>query len=69
MYGLVPHCRAATLVAQLGPTQLDTLVTVDDLSVKEGTLLHKLTARALIRDYEVGMLSEDQRLHEVCVRK
>ena len=62
----MPHCRAATLVAQLGDAHLETLVSVDNLSVTEGTLLHKLTARALIRDYETGMLSEDQRLHEVC---
>ncbi|XP_063679343.1 uncharacterized protein LOC134814927 isoform X2 [Bolinopsis microptera] len=69
VYGYVPNCRSASLLAHLGDQVLDTLVSVEELNVKQGSVLHKLTARAMIDDYVNGVMSEDQRLHESQQRK
>ena len=36
VYGYVPHCRSASLLAHLGDQFLDTLVSVEELNVKQG---------------------------------
>ncbi|XP_067371717.1 protein mono-ADP-ribosyltransferase PARP4 isoform X1 [Channa argus] len=64
VYGFVPHCTQATLLGNLGGQELKTMVSTSELQKTRGTFLHKLTARALIRDYEDGNLDADEAEHE-----
>ncbi|XP_055361012.1 protein mono-ADP-ribosyltransferase PARP4 isoform X2 [Betta splendens] len=64
VYGFVPHCTQATLFGDLSGQELKTMVSTSELQKTRGTFLHKLTARALIRDYEDGNLDTDEAEHE-----
>nr|XP_054590936.1 protein mono-ADP-ribosyltransferase PARP4 isoform X2 [Nothobranchius furzeri] len=64
VYGLVPHCTQATLFGNLHGQELKTVVSTTELQMTRGTFLHKLTARALIRDYEDGSLDTNEAQHE-----
>uniref|UniRef100_A0A8D3C5K4 Poly [ADP-ribose] polymerase n=1 Tax=Scophthalmus maximus TaxID=52904 RepID=A0A8D3C5K4_SCOMX len=64
VYGFVPHCTQATLLGNLSGQELKTMVSTSELQKTKGTFLHKLTARALIRDYEDGSLDRDEAEHE-----
>ncbi|XP_041806571.1 protein mono-ADP-ribosyltransferase PARP4 [Chelmon rostratus] len=64
VYGFVPHCTQATLLGNLSGQELQTMVSTSELQKTRGTFLHKLTARALIRDYEDGSLDTDEAEHE-----
>uniref|UniRef100_A0A2C9KRG3 Poly [ADP-ribose] polymerase n=1 Tax=Biomphalaria glabrata TaxID=6526 RepID=A0A2C9KRG3_BIOGL len=65
IYGFVPNCTMATLSANVGGQQASTVVSTSELSITEGNLVHRLTARAVIRDWEDGMLSSDRTGHEI----
>ncbi|KAM9347781.1 protein mono-ADP-ribosyltransferase PARP4 [Symphorus nematophorus] len=64
VYGFVPHCTQATLLGNLSGQELKTMVSTSELQKTRGTFLHKLTARALIRDYEDGSLDTSEAEHE-----
>uniref|UniRef100_A0AAQ5ZW98 Poly [ADP-ribose] polymerase n=1 Tax=Amphiprion ocellaris TaxID=80972 RepID=A0AAQ5ZW98_AMPOC len=64
VYGFVPHCTEATLLGNLGGLRLQTMVSTSELQKTRGTFLHKLTARAVIRDYEDGLLDASEAEHE-----
>ncbi|XP_070694423.1 protein mono-ADP-ribosyltransferase PARP4 [Pempheris klunzingeri] len=64
VYGFVPHCTQATLLGNLSGQELKTMVSTSELQKTRGTFLHKLTARALIRDYEDGSLDPSEAEHE-----
>ncbi|KAJ8253455.1 hypothetical protein GJAV_G00213140 [Gymnothorax javanicus] len=64
VYGFVPHCTQATLYGKLSNQEIETVVSTSELQKTKGTFLHKLTARALIRDYEDGSLHVDEAEHE-----
>ncbi|XP_016517770.1 poly [ADP-ribose] polymerase 4-like isoform X1 [Poecilia formosa] len=64
VYGFVPHCTQATLLGDLRGQELQTMVSTTELQKTRGTFLHKLTARALIRDYEDGNLDITEAEHE-----
>ncbi|XP_071338341.1 protein mono-ADP-ribosyltransferase PARP4 isoform X2 [Trachinotus anak] len=64
VYGFVPHCTQATLLGNLSGQELQTMVSTSELQTTRGTFLHKLTARALIRDYEDGSLDTNEAEHE-----
>ncbi|XP_063743536.1 protein mono-ADP-ribosyltransferase PARP4 isoform X2 [Eleginops maclovinus] len=64
VYGFVPHCTQATLLGNLNGQELQTMVSTSELQKTRGTFLHKLTARALIRDYEDGSLDTNEAEHE-----
>uniref|UniRef100_A0A3B4UNQ4 Poly [ADP-ribose] polymerase n=1 Tax=Seriola dumerili TaxID=41447 RepID=A0A3B4UNQ4_SERDU len=64
VYGFVPHCTQATLLGNLSGQELKTMVSTSELQKTRGTFLHKLTARALIRDYEDGNLDTNEAEHE-----
>ncbi|XP_077392492.1 protein mono-ADP-ribosyltransferase PARP4 [Festucalex cinctus] len=64
VYGFVPHCTQATLLGNLSGQELRTMVSTSELQKTRGTFLHKLTARALIRDYEDGSLDSNEAEHE-----
>ncbi|XP_035398698.1 protein mono-ADP-ribosyltransferase PARP4 [Cygnus atratus] len=65
VYGFVPHCTQATLRAIINDKELQTVVSTTELQKTTGTVLHKLTARAFIRDYEDGILHENETEHEM----
>ncbi|XP_043104064.1 protein mono-ADP-ribosyltransferase PARP4-like isoform X2 [Puntigrus tetrazona] len=64
VYGFVPHCTQATLFGDLSGQEIKTMVSTTELQKTKGTLLHKLTARAIIRDYEDGILANSEAEHE-----
>ncbi|XP_074159822.1 protein mono-ADP-ribosyltransferase PARP4 isoform X2 [Sminthopsis crassicaudata] len=65
VYGFIPHCTQAILNALIQEMEFQTMVSTTELQKTTGTMLHKLTARAIIRDYEDGMLHEDETKHEM----
>ncbi|XP_016143869.1 poly [ADP-ribose] polymerase 4-like [Sinocyclocheilus grahami] len=64
IYGFVPHCTQATLFGDLSGQEIKTMVSTTELQKTKGTFLHKLTARAIIRDYEDGILGNSEAEHE-----
>ncbi|XP_017325371.2 protein mono-ADP-ribosyltransferase PARP4 isoform X2 [Ictalurus punctatus] len=64
VYGFVPHCTRATLFGDLSGQEIETMVCTTELQKTKGTFLHKLTARAIIRDYEDGSLGSSEAEHE-----
>ncbi|TRY93758.1 hypothetical protein DNTS_023453 [Danionella cerebrum] len=64
VYGFVPHCTQATLFGDLSGQEIKTMVSTTELQKTKGTFLHKLTARAIIRDYEDGILGNSEAEHE-----
>ncbi|XP_041352469.1 protein mono-ADP-ribosyltransferase PARP4-like isoform X2 [Gigantopelta aegis] len=65
VYGYVPNCTMATLKAVVGGQEVCTVVSTSDLGITRGLTVHRLTARAIIRDWEDGMLSSDRTRHEI----
>ncbi|XP_075054975.1 protein mono-ADP-ribosyltransferase PARP4-like isoform X2 [Mixophyes fleayi] len=65
VYGFVPHCTQATLKALINNEELENMVSTTELQKTTGTILHKLTARALIKDYEDGILHEKEHENEM----
>eukprot|EP00062_Callorhinchus_milii_P019744 gi/632974631/ref/XP_007903786.1/ PREDICTED: LOW QUALITY PROTEIN: poly [ADP-ribose] polymerase 4 [Callorhinchus milii] len=65
VYGFVPHCTQATLSALINNQEIKTMVSTTELQKTKGKMLHRLTARALIGDYENGSLHADQSEHEM----
>uniref|UniRef100_A0A2H6MVH8 PARP4 MVP-ID C-terminal domain-containing protein n=2 Tax=Micrurus carvalhoi TaxID=3147026 RepID=A0A2H6MVH8_9SAUR len=65
VYGFVHNCTEAILKAQVDNQELYTLVSTSELQKTTGTILHKLAARAFIREYEQGMLDENETQHEM----
>uniref|UniRef100_F6YT84 Poly [ADP-ribose] polymerase n=1 Tax=Monodelphis domestica TaxID=13616 RepID=F6YT84_MONDO len=65
VYGFIPHCTQAILSALFQDREFQTMVSTTELQKTTGTMLHKLTARAIIRDYEDGVLHEDETKHEM----
>uniref|UniRef100_A0A2K6G5Y5 Poly [ADP-ribose] polymerase n=1 Tax=Propithecus coquereli TaxID=379532 RepID=A0A2K6G5Y5_PROCO len=65
VYGFIPHCTQATLCALIQEKEFCTMVSTTELQKTTGTMIHKLTARALIRDYEDGILHENETGHEM----
>ncbi|KAI7809102.1 hypothetical protein IRJ41_025844, partial [Triplophysa rosa] len=64
VYGFVPHCTQATMFGDLSGQEIKTMVSTTELQKTKGTFLHKLTARAIIRDYEDGILGDSEAEHE-----
>ncbi|XP_033101567.1 protein mono-ADP-ribosyltransferase PARP4-like, partial [Anneissia japonica] len=65
VYGYVPFCRQATLRAEINGDEISTMVSTHELNVTEGKILHQLTARAIIRDWEDGTLDVDPVEHDI----
>ncbi|XP_041440465.1 protein mono-ADP-ribosyltransferase PARP4 isoform X9 [Xenopus laevis] len=65
VYGFAPRCTQAKLQALIDDKELDTMASTTELQKTTGTMLHKLTARAVIRDYEDGFLHEKEHEHEM----
>uniref|UniRef100_UPI00398E7C2A protein mono-ADP-ribosyltransferase PARP4 isoform X2 n=1 Tax=Pristiophorus japonicus TaxID=55135 RepID=UPI00398E7C2A len=65
IYGFVPHCTQAALCAVINNQEVSTMVSTTELQKTKGKILHRLTARALIGDYENGSLHTDESEHEM----
>ncbi|KAH0625127.1 hypothetical protein JD844_033266 [Phrynosoma platyrhinos] len=65
VYGFISNCTQATLHALIDNQELQTMVSTTELQKTTGTMLHKLAARAFIRDYEQGILHENETEHEM----
>ncbi|XP_054112653.1 protein mono-ADP-ribosyltransferase PARP4 isoform X2 [Callithrix jacchus] len=65
VYGFIPHCTQATLCALIQEKEFSTMVSTTELQKTTGTMIHRLAARALIRDYEDGILHENETSHEM----
>ncbi|XP_025926285.1 poly [ADP-ribose] polymerase 4 isoform X1 [Apteryx rowi] len=65
VYGFILHCTQATLSTVINDEEIQTMVSTTELQKTTGTVLHKLTARAFIRDYEDGILHENETEHEM----
>ncbi|GFR66346.1 poly [ADP-ribose] polymerase [Elysia marginata] len=65
VYGYVPNCTMVTLKAEVGGQEVSTVVSTSELSITEGLLVHRLTARAIIQDWEAGVLARDRTHHEL----
>ncbi|XP_062983799.1 protein mono-ADP-ribosyltransferase PARP4 [Elgaria multicarinata webbii] len=64
VYGFISNCTQATLNALVDNQELQTMVSTTELQKTTGTMLHKLAARAFIRDFEQGILDENEIEHE-----
>ncbi|XP_055988932.1 protein mono-ADP-ribosyltransferase PARP4 [Sorex fumeus] len=69
VYGFIPHCTQACLCALIQEKEFSAMVSTTELQKTKGTMIHKLTARALIRDYEDGILHEDETNHQMKKQK
>ncbi|XP_032773119.1 protein mono-ADP-ribosyltransferase PARP4 [Rattus rattus] len=65
VYGFIPHCTQASLCAFIQGKEFCTMVSTTELQKTTGTMIHKLAARALIRDYEDGILHDNETNHEM----
>ncbi|VDI59027.1 poly [ADP-ribose] polymerase [Mytilus galloprovincialis] len=65
VYGFVSNCKMATLKAEIGGQQISTVVYTSELSMTKGKVVHCLTAKAVIRDWEDGVLSPDSIDHQL----
>ncbi|KAK2175772.1 hypothetical protein NP493_708g00019 [Ridgeia piscesae] len=65
IYGLVSNCTQAELKAVIDNQEISTMVSTTELNITTGKILHQLTARAAIRDWEEGVLADSRTEHEV----
>ncbi|XP_071961516.1 protein mono-ADP-ribosyltransferase PARP4-like [Antedon mediterranea] len=65
VYGYIPFCQQATLKAEVGGEEISTMVSTQELNITKGKILHQLTARAIIRDWEDGTLDVDPVEHDI----
>nr|KAG5699378.1 hypothetical protein BaRGS_008286 [Batillaria attramentaria] len=56
---------AAFLSAVVGGQEVSTVVSTSELAITKGLVVHRLTARGVIQDWEAGLLSDDRTDHEV----
>ncbi|XP_032219397.2 protein mono-ADP-ribosyltransferase PARP4 isoform X2 [Nematostella vectensis] len=68
VYGLVDNCTQASLTAEVDGRVVSTMVSTSELSITTGKVLHQLTARAIIRDWEEGSLDPNHTKHEMAKR-
>ncbi|XP_064627264.1 protein mono-ADP-ribosyltransferase PARP4-like isoform X2 [Lineus longissimus] len=68
VYGYVQDCTQATLTAIVDGREVSTIVSTSELSISAGKIVHQLTARAAIRDWETGLLDDNRTEHEVVKR-
>ncbi|OCT96121.1 hypothetical protein XELAEV_18013804mg [Xenopus laevis] len=61
----VPDCTQVIFKALFKDHELDTVVSATELQKTTGTLLHRMTARAIIRDYEDEILHLNKYKHEM----
>ena len=68
-YGFIPNCRQATLRARINGYELSAVVTCPELGVTQGDVVHKLTAKALIDDWQQGVLHDTDQVRDALARQ
>ena len=62
-YAFIPNCQQAHLKANINGQEVSTVVTCPELLIaRDDDLLHKLTAKALIDDWQYGILCGDDKI-------
>ncbi|CAF1368498.1 unnamed protein product, partial [Didymodactylos carnosus] len=64
VYGFIDNCFKATLRANINGQELATTVFTNKMTETTGRVLHCLTARAIIDDWENGLLSMNEAVNE-----
>jgi poly [ADP-ribose] polymerase 2/3/4 len=67
-YALIPNCQQATLKASINGYEMSTTVYCSELSITKGDLIHKLTAKSLIDDWQYGIMCENDKLENDLLR-
>ncbi|UJR16362.1 hypothetical protein I4U23_003265 [Adineta vaga] len=65
VYRFIQNCHKATLTAMINDQEFVTTVFSNKMTETRGTILHCLTARAIIHDYENGILHVDESENEL----
>lgn len=65
VYRFIQNCHKATLTAMIDNQEFVTSVFSNKITESKGRILHCLTARAIIQDYENGLLHEDESENEL----
>ncbi|CAF1942489.1 unnamed protein product [Rotaria magnacalcarata] len=65
VYRFIHNCHKATLTATIDGQEFVTTVFSSPMTTTRGRILHCLTARAIIDDYENGILHEDESENEL----
>lgn len=68
-YGYMPNCKQATLTASVNGREYSTVVTCPELCVTQGDVIHKLTAKSLIDDWQHGILHENDQVKNNLTRQ
>lgn len=63
-YAFVDNCQQATLKARMNGYEISTVVTCPELCITQGDLVHKLTAKSLIDDWQYGLLCEHDKIED-----
>ena len=69
VYRFIQNCHQATLKAKINEQEFSTTIFRNKMTESRGTILHCLTARAIIQDYENGFLHPDQAESELIKTK
>jgi hypothetical protein len=65
VYRFIQNCHKATLTATINNQEFVTSVFSNKITETKGRILHCLTARAIIQDYENGLLDNDESENEL----
>jgi poly [ADP-ribose] polymerase len=65
VYRFIENCHKATLTAMINDQEFVTSVFSNKITETKGRILHCLTARAIIQDYENGLLHNDESENEL----
>ncbi|CAF4419960.1 unnamed protein product, partial [Rotaria magnacalcarata] len=60
VYRFIRNCLKVTLTATINNQEYVTTVFSNKITETKGRILHCLTARAIIQDYENGLLHDDE---------
>ena len=61
-YAFIANCQQAVLKATINGRELSTVVYCPELAITHGDLIHKLTAKSLIDDWQHGILCEQDKI-------
>ncbi|CAF0733970.1 unnamed protein product [Brachionus calyciflorus] len=68
-YGFIPNCQQAILKATINGFEYETMVTCPELMITRGDLIHKLTAKSLIDDWQNGILCHDDKIQNDLIKQ
>lgn len=69
VYRFIQNCHKVTLTAMINDQEFSTVIFSNKMTETKGKILHCLTARAIIEDYENGLLHVDETECELLKKK